>query len=121
MRYRKLDENGDYSFGQGLLNFYIDEPLAVGQAVDTGLSLFKNEWYLNTDDGTPYFQGILGKYTQEMADTVLKDRIMQIQGVTSIAAYTSTKDGITRGLSAEASINTVYGQTDVQILNYGVY
>lgn len=34
MRYRKLDENGDYSFGGQQADYYRDTPLAVAQAVN---------------------------------------------------------------------------------------
>jgi hypothetical protein len=114
MRYRKLDANGDYTFGHQQADFYRDQPEAVGQAVMTRLRLFTGEWFLDTTEGTPWRTDILGKYTQGAYDAVIKDRILQTDGVQSIDAYTSTLDRSTRQLSVSATISTIYGTATVQ-------
>lgn len=114
MRYRKLDASGDYTFGHQQADFYRDQPEAVGQAVMTRLRLFTGEWFLDTTDGTPWRTDILGKYTQRAYDTVIKDRILQTDGVQSIDAYTSALDRDTRKLSVSATISTRYGTATVQ-------
>ncbi len=53
MRYRREDENGDYSFGQGDATFLTDTPEAVAQAVKTRLALWRGQWFLDTEEGTP--------------------------------------------------------------------
>ena len=67
MKYRKLDENGDMTFGAGLDNYFIDSAEAVAQSVLTRLRMWLREWYLDTNDGTPYYQQVLGKHTQTEA------------------------------------------------------
>jgi hypothetical protein len=123
MRYRKLTATGDYSFGSGQLDFWNNVPEAVGQAVQTRLLLWLGEWFLDINAGTPYMQGILGKYSQETADTVIKDQIIETQGMVDIADYSSTRpqDQNTRGMLVTTSIDTIYGTTSVQIANYGNY
>ncbi len=121
MRYRKLDEDGDYSFGASQLNFYRDVPEAVGQAVQTRLLLWLGEWFLNIDSGTPYMQGILGKHSKEIADTTIQDRIVNTQGLVNIEEYDSVFDGETRGLEVSTTINTLYGPTEIQVQNYNNY
>lgn len=114
MRYRKLDANGDYTFGRGQADFYRDQPEAVSQAVQTRLELFTGEWFLDTTDGTPWRTDVLGKYTQGAYDSIIKDRILTTEGVQSIDAYSSTLDRQTRKLSVNASISTIYGTATVQ-------
>lgn len=121
MRYRKLDANGDYSFGSGLNDFYIDVPEAVGQAVKTTILLWRGEFFLNVDAGIPEMQAILGKHPQEMADAVLKDAVLAIQGVTGIPDYQSVLNPDSRVSSVNFTVNTIYGPTNVQIQNYGNY
>lgn len=117
MRYRKLTATGDYSFGHGQQDFYRDTPEAVGQAVKTRLLLWLGEWFLDIEDGTPYFQGVLGKKTIDEADQTLKQRILGTQGIVDIESYASSIDQETRLLTVTCTINTIYGQTAVQVAN----
>jgi len=111
MTYRKLDDNGDYSFGGSLNSFYQNDPLGVAQAVVTRLKLWENEWFLDLTDGTPYIGGVLGKYTMDVFDMNIKDRILNTEGVTEILEYDSTFDGDLRKVSISVKIDTLYGQT----------
>lgn len=121
MRYRKLTADGDYSFGGSQLDFYRDVPEAVGQAAMTRLLLWLGEWFLNVDEGTPFMLGILGKHSKEVADITIQDRITNTQGLVDISDYESIYDGETRSLTVNASINTIYGPTVVQVANYRNY
>lgn len=109
MRYRKLDANGDYTFGQGDGAFLVESPEAVAQAAQTRLGLWAGEWFLDTTEGTPYATEILGAGTQETYDIAIKERIINTPGVVSIDAYASVLDG--RALSVGVSISTRYGAT----------
>lgn len=117
MRYRKLDENGDYSFGKGQDNFWINVPDAVAQAVETTLKLWLGEWFVDTSLGVPFLQGILGKHDKDLADRTIQDSISAIQGVLNIVDYSSTANADIRSLSAQATINTIYGPTAITIGN----
>ncbi len=121
MRYRKLDENGDMTFGNGQLDFYRDVPEAVGQAVSTRLQLWLGEFFLNIDEGTPYLLGILGKHSKESADATLKDRIENTQGFSDIESYSSDLNPDTRKMSVVAEIDTIYGPTKIQVASYANY
>lgn len=121
MRYRKLDANDDYSFGSGQLDFYRDVPEAVGQAVKTGLLLWLGEWFLDTSKGTPYMQGVLGKYPKTTADITIQDQTLGITGVTGIASYESVLNTDSRGLDVSLTVDTIYGPTPVQVQNYANY
>lgn len=121
MRYRKLTNTGDYSFGHGQLDFYRDVPNLVGQSVETRLLLWLGEWFLNIDEGTPFLQGILGKYSKSAADTTIQDRVLSTDGVTSIDNYESNIDVDNRAMTVQFDLNTIFGPTQIKIDNFLLY
>ena len=121
MRYRKLSATGDYMFGNGQADFLVNSPETVAQAVQTYLRLFLGEWYLNVNDGTPWLEGVLGYNSKEQADQTLISTILGIQGVQNISNWESTQDPTTRKYtSISAVVDTIYGQTQLQMENVGV-
>lgn len=113
MRYRKLDANGDYSFGNQQADFYRNTPEAVGQAVLTRLRLNKGEWFIDTADGMPWMSDVLGERTVATRDAAIKKRILGTNGVTQIDTYNSSFNAETRRFSVSATISTAYGQTTI--------
>jgi hypothetical protein len=107
MRYRQLGLGGDYTVDTP---FLINSPACVAQAILTRLKLFLGEWFVDTTDGTPWFQSILGK-NYNNPDALIKQRIIGTQGVTSIATYSSSFNGPTRALTVNTTANTLYGIT----------
>ena len=107
MKYRALDANGDYVFGQRVPNFLIDSPQAVAQAVDTRLRLMQGEWLLDTEEGTPYLQKILGTGTLYTKDSAIQERVLNTPGVESLETYYSTMNG--RDFVVSLKIDTIYG------------
>lgn len=111
-----LDANGDYTFGNGSANFWINDPQAVAQSIQTRLNLWQGEWFLDQTIGTPIAQQVLGYGTENLYDTVIKERILQTQGVTSIIEYQSEFDPITRKLTAgPVTVQTLYSTTPVVV------
>ena len=113
MRYRKLDDNGDFSAGHGSADFFVDQPEAVGQSVLTRLRLWTGEWFLNTDEGTPYREQVLGVRKRQTAGPALKLRIASTEGVTSVDAFNADYDGDSRHIAVAATISTAYGETEL--------
>lgn len=109
MRYRRLDANGDYSFGHGQADFLINQPEAVAQYVLTRLMLWQGQWFYNLDDGTPWMTQVLGERTQATRDIVVQERVNTTPGVTDMSAYYSRVDPNTRTFSAAMTVDTVYG------------
>jgi len=112
VRYRALTATGDMTFGSGQLNFLINSPEAVAQAVMTRLRLLRGEWFINTTEGTPYATEILGNNTQNSRDRAVRQRILGTQGVTGIVTYASQVVG--RAFSVQATVATLYGQANIQ-------
>lgn len=114
MRYRALDINGDYTFGQGSSEFLVNSPAAVAQAVRTRLLLATEEWFLDQAEGTPYSTGILGTGTQPIYDQIIQERILNTVGVQAIVDYASVLNS-SRELIVAATISTVYGETTLRV------
>lgn len=113
MIYRKLDPAGDYTLGSGA-DFLANSPEAVAQAVLTRLRLWKGEWFINTEDGTPYASDVLGKrFQRKNPDSIIKQRILGTPGVTEITSYSSSFDGDSRQFSVTATISTAYGAATI--------
>lgn len=111
MRYRRLDADGDYSFGNGGKDFLVDSPEAIAQAVRTRLGLIEGEWFLDVTEGTPYETQILGTHSQTTRDIAIRDRILGTTGVKEIIAYSSEVLG--RAFSVTVAISTIYGATTI--------
>lgn len=120
MRYRKLSATGDYMFGNSQADFLVNSPEAVAQAIETTLRLFLGEWYLNVNDGTPWLEGVFGYNSKDEADETLQAAVLGVQGVQNLTNWTSSVDPQTRKYtSISAVVDTIYGQTQLQLENIG--
>lgn len=121
MRYRQLDENGDYSFGNNSLD-YIKDNDAVVQAIKTKLYLFYGEWWEDISLGLPMFQSILGQVSNEnLRRTVILLSAEQIQSVEGVSSVDSIVVAISaRKLTLSIDVTTEYGSsvsTEVELYN----
>lgn len=105
MRYRKLSPSGDYVFGQAN-SFHINTSEGVAQAIRTRLLLWAGEWFLDSQEGTDYSNGVLGFGTQGSRDAVIKQRILETPGVTQLLEYSSGVDN--RVFSVYCKVDTAY-------------
>lgn len=114
MKYRIMDSSGDYQFGRGLQDITYGA-YAVAQAIKTRLSLLKGEWWENAEEGFPVFQQIIGKTGSqknvELADLIIKDRIINTPNVTGINNFTSTFEN--RSYSFQCNVQTPFGDVRV--------
>jgi hypothetical protein len=120
VRYRALDQNGDWTFGQSQANFLVNSAACVAQLVQTRLLLFQGEWFLDNTAGVPYggfplnaqvvAQGVvLGSKRSVAQDLALQSVILATPGVTEISAYSSTFNNGLRDWSVAATIMTIFG------------
>lgn len=110
IRYRKLDENGDYVFGSppSVQQFYIDQPEAVAQAVLTRLRLSAGEWFLDADEGTPYTQAILGFAPANVRDFAIRQRVLDTIGINEITTFGSQVTD-TRDYTVSIEAQSIFG------------
>lgn len=114
MRYRALSADGDYTFGNGVANFHVDTAEAVAQAILTRLRLWRGEWFLDTTEGTPWADDVLGVGAQATRDAAVRDRVLETPGVTAITTYSSQVEG--RSFSVRATVETIYGPATVEVV-----
>jgi len=116
MKYRKLDENGDTTFGRQV--FYTGRE-AVAQAILTRLRLLYAEWWEDITDGLPLFENILGAYgaddVREAVDLIISERIQDTENVTVLLSYESNFDPNTRTYSAYCEVDTAFGEFALRI------
>ena len=108
MTVRRLDENGDI-VTSGVQ--FITEREEIAQTIRTRLRLFLGEYFRNSQDGTPWFQDILGKgSTLTNKDAAIKRRIVQTDGVLQILTYDADYDINTRQYTVSGSVLTTFGE-----------
>lgn len=113
VRYRREDDDGDYTFGQGDDTWLVNSPEAVAESIKTRFLLWYGQWFLDTTEGTPWIQSVLGKQRPETYNLAIRQRILETQGVSSITAFNTTVDGRTRRVTFTATVETIYGTTTV--------
>ena len=99
MKYRRLDDNGDYRIGSNSQDFLLNDD-AVAQAIITNLKLLKGEWWEDLGKGLPLFQNILvsngSSDSIKIIDLLIKQNILSVKNVSRILSYESSYDVKTR-------------------------
>lgn len=113
---RRLDANHDITFGHGLRDIATGAE-ATQQRVRTRLLVILGEWFLDLDDGVPWWQPedsdvqpiMGGKKNLTYAEAVLKKRILESDGVATLDAFFINANPQTRTLTVTCSGTTVDG------------
>jgi hypothetical protein len=113
MRYRRQDANGDYVFGHGKVDFYIDQPAVFAQAVKTRLRLFLGEYFVDTTVGMPWQSQVLGFNAESVYDGAVRNCITETPGFLNFVRYNSVLERRTRLLTIDALVNSVYSQVHI--------
>ena len=92
----------------------VDKAEQVRQQVLIKLKLWRGEWFLDTEFGTPYLQQILGKQlTLSGALAALRKSILEVEGVRQILSFSYSFSNSTRKLTVEFTADTPYGIVEV--------
>lgn len=101
---RQFDENGDYT-----INKFVSGSPATIQAVTTRLRLFKGEWFLNINSGVPWYQRVFIKPARlNEIDRIIRNTILQTEGVERLSKFDLVFDSSTRKLSVDFAGSTIY-------------
>ncbi len=102
---------GDVDVSRGL-RFTTTLAQYVAQRLFDNLSFFLNEWFLNLNEGIPYFEQIIGqKPDLPLIDTLYRRAILATAGVGSISNLQLSFDRATRALSVRFEAALVDGTT----------
>lgn len=116
---RRLDSSWDVLRGNGLGNFLTDID-AVAQIIKQRLLLLQQEWFLNTQDGTPLFQSLLGHpITKDAVAGILQARILGSPCVTGINSMSLVYGPTGRTFAFYASVQTQFGTITLSTLQFG--
>lgn len=66
------------------------EQVSIRQRIIIKLLSFQGNWFLDSEEGLPWFQSILGKNrSKETIDTIFKRAILSTEGVREITSFQS--------------------------------
>jgi hypothetical protein len=107
--------NSDYDLDTSGLDLkLIGSAEQVRQQLQIKLKLWRGEWFLDTEFGTPYLQQILGKQlTLSGALAAVRKSIMEVDGVRSIIDFNYSFSNTTRTLSLTFTADTPFGIVEV--------
>jgi hypothetical protein len=93
-----LDDDGEVDVTTGNIVFATGAE-AIKINVRNRLQVFREEWFLDEDEGMPYYQTILGKNRDaELVRAAFRDRILSTPAVTALDALSFTLNTQTREL-----------------------
>jgi hypothetical protein len=85
------------------------------QALLARLRVFKGEWFLDLESGTPYFERVLGKNNNPGgAEGALKEVITQTPGVRSLLEFSFDVDSRTRVAAMSFTVDSDFGPLSLQ-------
>lgn len=90
----------------------------IAQTIQTRLRLFLGEYFRDINDGTPWFQRILGKFENLNAvEAILRNRIARTDGVIRLLSFNLDYDLSSRSITVSSFVLTRFGEQEV--LYYG--
>ena len=117
MIYRKLDDNGDYTFG-GNAQSFVKDSYAVQQAVITRLRQLIYEWWEALEDGIPLWQKIIASRDIDMAKKIIRERIEGTKYVKNVLFFNTDWQNAQRKLIVKATIDTEFGIIEInEVMN----
>lgn len=105
-------ENGDAVLASGLD--------AVSQQIKIALLMVKGEWFMDLEDGVPYFEragipasrALMGsRYNSNRAVAEFRKAILKVSDVVRITSLSATFAASTRTLSIRFTVRTSFGDT----------
>jgi hypothetical protein len=88
-------EGGDFVWMQ-------DTDEEIAQRIRCRLGMFKGEWFVNPDEGVPYFEEILEKGVNDgRVAAILRGVILGTPGVASLNRFTVERDNENRALTLQ--------------------
>lgn len=77
---------------------------STGAGIYHQLRMFFGEYFLDITDGLPWFQAVLGKNPQGVAEQAIKQAIITSPGVIALTSFSFNSDRDTRSITVDASV-----------------
>jgi len=116
MAVRKIDSNGDWTFGRGKAN-YIKGSDEIKQNVATRIRSFQGDCFLDIEQGIPWIDLLSNKGTERRILRAIEKTIMQTVGVVSVSNIRIVETDSNRNATIEASYTDVYGQNITSLVD----
>lgn len=110
-----LNDENDIEFDNQDSPLVTDEQrLDVAQRLKIKLQTFLGEWFLNIENGIPYYQRIFRKGIRKSEiDLIFQSAILEDDQVEAITLFDSTLDNSTRHYSMSFRVRVSDGETDL--------
>lgn len=116
----ELDANNDIFTRDGTLALVTDAN-EVSQHIKTRLQFFFGEWFLDINDGVPWFQSIFTQPADAIEiESILKQTILSTDGVNEMLEFDMTFENTTRIFTVNFRCNTIYGDSGLEEVNLNV-
>jgi hypothetical protein len=107
-------EDGDLALQSNRMQL-CDGKTQLKQALLARLRVFRGEWFLDLQAGTPYFEQILGKNNNPGGpEGALKEVITQTPGVRSLQEFSFELDRRTRVAAVSFTVDSDFGPLSLQ-------
>lgn len=118
---RALNSNNDLIIEGGQLKL-VEEGAEAVQHVRTRLQFYLEEWFLDLNSGTPYFQQIFTKPANlANIESIFKSRILNTPEVKTLTEFSMDYEGgSARRLTVSFSAETTYGIIDKEKVTINV-
>lgn len=94
---------GDLHLMNGQIHFW-DAQNARRQKIMIVLQFFKGEWWLNRDEGIPYWESVFGKKRTNVILSVFRQALLLLPGMVQIQLLTIDLDTPTRTLTVNFAL-----------------
>lgn len=116
MRVRRIDSNGDWTFGDGFSN-YARKSEAIAQCVKTRLLSLRNDWFLNPDLGIKWFDYLKKNPELRVMEVDLKNTILKTDGVVELTGFDISIDNDSRACTVSISYTDIYNNNSEVLFN----
>lgn len=107
MLFRNLDQNGDWTFGNGVGN-YVVRNNAIGLNIKTRIQSWVNDCFFALTDGVDWYNRLGTKNQRVLLEQDLRRIILQSQDVTGIIEFDTILND--RDIQVFYSVQTIYTQ-----------
>lgn len=117
MKFRNLDNNGDWRFGKGKSD-YTSQNKAVSLNIKTRLYSWFGDCFFAQTEGVDWYDRLGSKNQRELLEADLRRIILQTPDVTGIISFDIIQEE--RNFTANYSVTTIYGETLRSTITQGI-